>query len=110
MAIEGWTETTDRRAVDLAKDLEEKGVAAIVFTDIQRDGMMGGPNITNTRELAEATRIPLIASGGVTTLDHIRELLTIEASGVAGIIIGRALYEKTIDLKEALALTNKIQH
>jgi phosphoribosylformimino-5-aminoimidazole carboxamide ribotide isomerase len=110
VAIEGWTETTDRRAVDLAKDLEEKGVAAIVFTDIQRDGMMGGPNITNTRELAEATRIPLIASGGVTTLDHIRELLTIEASGVAGIIIGRALYEKTIDLKEALALTNKIQH
>ena len=110
VAIEGWTETTDRRAVDLVKALEEKGVAAIVFTDIQRDGMMGGPNITNTRELAEATRIPLIASGGVTTLDHIRELLTIEASGVAGIIIGRALYEKTIDLKEALALTNNSQH
>ena len=68
---------------------------------------MGGPNTESTRELAEATRVPLIASGGVTTLDHISELLTIEASGVEGIIIGRALYEKTIDLKEALALVNK---
>jgi len=104
VAIEGWTETTARRAADLVKELEGKGVAAIVFTDIQRDGMMAGPNIASTRELAEATRIPLIASGGVTTLDHIRELLAIEDSGVEGIIIGRALYEKSIDLKEALAL------
>jgi phosphoribosylformimino-5-aminoimidazole carboxamide ribotide isomerase len=69
--------------------------------------MMGGPNIESTGEMAEATRIPVIASGGVTTLDHISELLTIEARGVEGIIIGRALYEKTIDLKEALALVNK---
>jgi len=107
VAVEGWTETTANRAIDLVKTLEEKGVAAIVFTDIKRDGMMGGPNTESTRELAEATRIPLIASGGVTTLDHISELLTIEASGVEGIIIGRALYEKTIDLKEALALITK---
>ena len=107
VAVEGWTETTANRAIDLVKSLEEKGVAAIVFTDIKRDGMMGGPNIASTGEMAEATRIPVIASGGVTTLDHISELLTIEASGVEGIIIGRALYEKTIDLKEALALVNK---
>jgi phosphoribosylformimino-5-aminoimidazole carboxamide ribotide isomerase len=107
VAVEGWTETTANRAIDLVKSLEEKGVAAIVFTDIKRDGMMGGPNIASTGEMAEATRIPVIASGGVTTLDHISELLTIEASGVEGIIIGRALYEKTIDLKEALALINK---
>ncbi|MDX1777771.1 MAG: HisA/HisF-related TIM barrel protein, partial [Thermodesulfobacteriota bacterium] len=107
VAVEGWTETTANRALDLVKDLEEKGVAAIVYTDIKRDGMMGGPNLESTREMAEATRIPLIASGGVTTLDHIRELLTIEASGVEGIIIGRALYEKTIDLREALKLVNK---
>jgi phosphoribosylformimino-5-aminoimidazole carboxamide ribotide isomerase len=106
VAVEGWTETTANRALDLVKNLEEKGVAAIVFTDIKRDGMMGGPNVESTRELAEATRIPLIASGGVTTLDHISELLTIEASGVEGIIIGRALYEKTIDLKEALKLVS----
>ena len=107
VAVEGWTETTANRAIDLVKSLEEKGVAAIVFTDIKRDGMMGGPNIASTGEMVEATRIPVIASGGVTTLDHISELLTIEASGVEGIIIGRALYEKTIDLKEALALINK---
>jgi phosphoribosylformimino-5-aminoimidazole carboxamide ribotide isomerase len=107
VAVEGWTETTANRAIDLVKSLEEKGVAAIVFTDIKRDGMMGGPNIESTGEMAEATRIPVIASGGVTTLDHISELLTIEARGVEGIIIGRALYEKTIDLKEALALVNK---
>jgi phosphoribosylformimino-5-aminoimidazole carboxamide ribotide isomerase len=107
VAVEGWTETTANRALDLVKDLEEKGVAAIVYTDIRRDGMMGGPNVESTREMAEATRIPLIASGGVTTLDNIRELLTIEASGVEGVIIGRALYEKTIDLREALKLVNK---
>ena len=111
MAVEGWTETTAKRAIDLVQALEEKGVAAIVFTDIKRDGMMGGPNVESTRELAEATRIPVIASGGVTTLDHIRELLTIEASGVEGMIIGRALYEKTINLKEALAIVKeKSQH
>jgi len=68
---------------------------------------MGGPNVESTRELAEATRIPLIASGGVTTLDRIRALLTIESSGVEGLIIGRALYDKTIDLKEAIKLVNK---
>lgn len=107
VAVEGWTETTSNRSLDLVKDLEEKGVAAIVYTDIKRDGMMRGPNVESTREMAEATRIPLIASGGVTTLDHIRELLTIEASGVEGVIIGRALYEKTIDLREALKLVNK---
>jgi phosphoribosylformimino-5-aminoimidazole carboxamide ribotide isomerase len=95
VAVEGWKETTAERALDLVKTLEEKGVEAIVFTDIKRDGMMRGPNIT------------IIASGGVTTLDHIRELLTIEASGVEGIIIGRALYEKSIDLKEALTLVSK---
>jgi phosphoribosylformimino-5-aminoimidazole carboxamide ribotide isomerase len=106
VAVEGWTETTSRKALDLAKDFEEKGVAAIVFTDINRDGMMGGPNVESTRELAEATRIPIIASGGVTTLEHIRKLLTIEASGIEGVIIGRALYEKTIDLKEALKLVS----
>lgn len=107
VAVEGWKETTPERALDLVKTLEEKGVAAIVFTDIKRDGMMRGPNITSTKELAEATAIPLIASGGVTTLDHIRELLTLEACGVTGIIIGRALYEGSIDVARALALVSQ---
>jgi len=84
--------------------MEDKGVETIIFTDIKRDGMMSGPNIESTRAMAEATRIQVIASGGVTTLDHIRELLRLESSGVQGIIIGRALYEGSIDLKDALNL------
>ena len=104
IAIEGWRETTSKRATDLAKNLEGKGVEAIVFTDIKRDGMMSGPNIQSIREMADATQIPLIASGGVTTLEHIKELMELEDWGVEGIIIGRSLYEGSIDLKEALAL------
>ena len=104
VAVEGWKETTAVRAADLVKTMEDKGVETIIFTDIKRDGMMSGPNIESTRAMAEATRIPVIASGGVTTLDHIRELLRLEAGGVQGIIVGRALYEGTINLKDALAL------
>jgi len=104
VAVEGWKETTAVRAADLVKTMEDKGVETIIFTDIKRDGMMSGPNIESTRAMAEATRIPVIASGGVTTLDHIRELLRLEPSGVQGIIVGRALYEGTINLKDALAL------
>ncbi|MCK5011966.1 MAG: 1-(5-phosphoribosyl)-5-[(5-phosphoribosylamino)methylideneamino] imidazole-4-carboxamide isomerase, partial [Deltaproteobacteria bacterium] len=107
VAIEGWKETTSRKATELVKSLEDKGVAAIVFTDIKRDGMMKGPNITSIKEMADATRIPIIASGGVTTLKHIKELIDLEDSGVEGIIIGRALYEDSIDLKEALELVSK---
>lgn len=107
VAISGWKETTSKKATDLVKNLEDKGVEAIVFTDIKRDGMMKGPNITSIKEMADATRIPIIASGGVTTLKHIKELIDLEDSGVEGIIIGRALYEDSIDLKEALELVSK---
>ena len=107
VAIEGWKETTSRKATELVKSLEDKGVAAIVFTDIKRDGMMRGPNISSIREMADATQIPLIASGGVTTLEHIQELVELEDYGVEGVIIGRALYERSIDLKKALALVSK---
>jgi phosphoribosylformimino-5-aminoimidazole carboxamide ribotide isomerase len=107
VAVEGWKETTAMRAADLVKTIESKGVEAIIFTDIRRDGMMSGPNLQSTRAMAEATRIPVIASGGVTTLDHIRELLRLESCGVEGIIIGRALYEGSINLKDALALVNE---
>lgn len=104
VAIEGWKETTSKKATDLVKNLEGKGVAAIVFTDIKRDGMMNGPNIASVREMADATRIPIIASGGVTTLKHIKELMDLKDCGVEGIIIGRALYEGSIDLKGAIEL------
>lgn len=107
VAVEGWKETTAMRAADLVKTIEHKGVEAIIFTDIKRDGMMSGPNIESTRALAAATDIPVIASGGVTTLDHIRELLRLESCGVKGIIVGRALYEGSINVKEALDLVNK---
>ena len=107
VAISGWKETTSKKATDLIKNLEDKGVEAIVFTDIKRDGMMKGPNITSIKEMADATRIPIIASGGVTTLKHIKELIDLEDSGVEGIIIGRALYENSIYLQEAVELVSR---
>jgi len=106
IAIKGWKETIAETAMDMIKVLEDKGVEAIVFTDIKRDGMMSGPNIKSIKEMAEATHIPLIASGGVTTLEHIKELVELEDCGVKGIIIGRALYEGSIDLGKALALAS----
>jgi len=106
-AVHGWTDTTDLRAVDLARQMEGAGVAAIIFTDIQRDGMETGPNIESTRELAEAVTIPVIASGGISGLADIENLLEIESSGVTGAITGRALYTGALDLKEAIALTKR---
>jgi phosphoribosylformimino-5-aminoimidazole carboxamide ribotide isomerase len=105
VAIEGWTETTQTRAVDLARRFEKSGVAAINFTDIHRDGMQTGPNIEATRQLAESVEIPVVASGGVSTLADIRNLIPLEPFGVVGVITGRALYAGTLDLREAIALT-----
>jgi len=102
VAIEGWTETTSILAIDLARRFEDCGVAAINFTDIQRDGMQTGPNITETRRMAEAVSIPVIASGGVATIEDIRRLLPLEAVGVNGVITGRALYAGSLDLVEAI--------
>ncbi len=104
VAIEGWTETTDTDAADLARELEDAGVTAINFTDIHRDGMETGPNIEATRKLAEAISIPVVASGGVSTLQDIENLLPLESSGVVGIITGRALYSGTLDLGDAIRL------
>jgi phosphoribosylformimino-5-aminoimidazole carboxamide ribotide isomerase len=87
--------------------LQDCGIAAIIFTDIHRDGMQTGPNIEETRRLAEAIRIPLIASGGVGTLEHIRGLLPLEEEGVIGVITGKALYNGAIQFAEALALTRQ---
>jgi phosphoribosylformimino-5-aminoimidazole carboxamide ribotide isomerase len=105
VAIEGWTETTRITAVDLAKKFEDSKVAAINFTDIHRDGMQSGPNIEATRQLAESVKIPIVASGGVSTLKDIQDLLPLSAVGVIGVITGRALYAGTLDLKEAIACT-----
>ncbi|MBW2656400.1 MAG: 1-(5-phosphoribosyl)-5-[(5-phosphoribosylamino)methylideneamino] imidazole-4-carboxamide isomerase [Deltaproteobacteria bacterium] len=104
VAIEGWTETTHTQAVDLAKRFEDCSVAAINFTDIYRDGMQTGPNIEETRRLAEAISIPVVASGGVSTIEDIQNLLPLETVGVIGVITGKALYSGTLDFKQALSL------
>lgn len=105
VAIEGWTETTKIKAVELAKQFEDCGVAAINFTDIYRDGMQTGPNIKETTIIAESVSIPVVASGGVSTIEDIKKLIQLEKFGVTGIITGRALYSKSLNLKEAIELT-----
>jgi phosphoribosylformimino-5-aminoimidazole carboxamide ribotide isomerase len=109
VAIEGWSQTTDVGSGDLAARFERLALAAIVYTDISRDGMQTGPNVEATRQLARAVNIPVIASGGVGTLDHIRALLPLEEDGVIGVIVGRALYSGSVELSEAIALARGIQ-
>ncbi|NQZ73508.1 MAG: 1-(5-phosphoribosyl)-5-[(5-phosphoribosylamino)methylideneamino]imidazole-4-carboxamide isomerase [Dinoroseobacter sp.] len=101
VATRGWAEETDLQVTDLAKSFEDAGVAAIIYTDIDRDGAMQGPNITATAALAKATSIPVIASGGVSSLDDLVALR--DAGGISGAISGRALYDGALDLKAALA-------
>lgn len=105
VAVQGWAEVTEKSALALAAEYEDYGVAAIVYTDILRDGMMGGANIDMTSQLAQEVDIPVIASGGVSSLDDIKALLPLEDDGVEGIITGRAIYSGSLDLKEAIALT-----
>lgn len=109
VAIEGWTKTTQVKAVDLAKQFEDCGVAAINFTDIYRDGMKTGPNIDETRRLAEAVSTPVVASGGVSSIRDIQNLLPLEAVGVVGVITGKALYSGSLNLKEAIETCNSFQ-
>ena len=105
VAVRGWADVTEKKATELAREMEGFGVEAIIYTDIARDGMMQGPNIAATKALAEAINIPVIASGGVSSLDDIRRLLEIESSGIAGVITGKAIYSGALDLREAVALT-----
>ena len=104
VAVEGWAETSQVTALDLALKFEDAGVAAIIYTDIDRDGALGGPNVEATAALAEAIGTPVIASGGVASLDDLKALKARAASGISGVISGRALYDGRIDLAEALAV------
>ena len=104
VAVEGWTEVSNKTPIEIAKSFSHLPLAAIIYTDIQRDGMQTGVNIEGTKALAEAIDIPVIASGGVATLDDIRALLPLERAGVIGVITGRAIYAGTLDLVEAIAL------
>lgn len=108
VAINGWAEVTDHEVKTLAKQFENDGVEAIIYTDIGRDGMMQGVNIEATQALAQAVNIPIIASGGITNLDDIRNLSAIEADGVSGAITGRAIYEGTLNFKEGQALSDEL--
>lgn len=106
VAVEGWARMSRHDAVDMARRFEEAGVEALVFTDIGRDGMMKGVNTGATRELAKSVSIPVIASGGVSNMDDVRDLCDAVADGVSGAIVGRALYEGKLDLAEAQKLAN----
>jgi phosphoribosylformimino-5-aminoimidazole carboxamide ribotide isomerase len=105
VAVQGWAEVTGISAVDLARKFEDCGVSAIIYTDISRDGMLQGPNLEATKALAESVGIPIIASGGVSSLKDIEDLMAIEKSGVTGVITGKAVYIGAIKLAEAIALT-----
>jgi phosphoribosylformimino-5-aminoimidazole carboxamide ribotide isomerase len=102
VAVEGWLETSDARVVDLARSFADAGVAALVHTDIARDGMLGGPNLEASVELAESVSIPVYASGGVGSLADVRSAAALAHRGLAGVIVGRALYAGALDLRQAL--------
>ena len=107
VATDGWAEVSSTRAVDLARRFASDGVSSIVYTDIARDGMMQGVNVEATVALAEASGIPVIASGGVTNMDDIRALKAVAHRGILGAITGRAIYEGTLDLAEAQQYCNQ---
>ena len=107
VAVEGWAVKTQVKATDLAKKFEQAGVAAIIYTDINRDGLLAGPNITQTLKLADMLSIPVIASGGVAGLDDIIALG--KRQKIAGVIIGRALYGGQIDLSTAIDISKSQQ-
>ncbi len=106
VATNGWSKLSKHNVIDLAQIFERDGVEAIVYTDIGRDGMMQGVNVEATVRLAQAIAIPVIASGGVSTLDDVRALCAVEKEGIMGAIIGRALYEGGIDLADAQRLAD----
>ena len=108
VATDGWAETSTIRATDLARDFRDAGVEAIVYTDIERDGMMQGANISATVNLAVEGGLPVIASGGVTNIDDIHALSEVAHKGIIGAITGRAIYEGTLDVAQAQVLADRM--
>lgn len=102
--VDGWVKESDLAADTLAHQMVALGAAGVIYTDISKDGMLSGPNVEATRALAEGLAVGVIASGGVSTLDHIRALVAVSQSGIIGVICGRSLYEGQFSLPEALAL------
>ncbi len=108
LAIDGWSKLSHHDPLDLALQFEEKGVAAIVYTDISRDGMMNGVNVEATVNFAKELTIPLIASGGITNLDDIRNLCAVAGEGIEAAITGKAIYEGTLDFAEGQKLADEL--
>jgi len=108
VAVEGWSKMTGHDVVDLAKKFQDYGVEAIIYTDIGRDGMLTGVNIDATLKLAKELRVPVIASGGLTSVEDIKALCKIESEGIDGVITGRAIYQGTLDFKKAQAEADKL--
>jgi len=107
VAVEGWIKGSELTPIEIAKRFENYDIASIIYTDIKRDGMKTGPNIESTKKLASSTNIPIIASGGVATIEDIKKIIDLSSYGIEGIIIGRALYDGDIDLKEAIKIARK---
>lgn len=108
VAIDGWSKLSKHDVIDLAQHFENDGVEAIIYTDIGRDGMMSGVNIEATVKLAQAVRIPVIASGGITNMEDIKQLCAVADEGIMGAITGRAIYEGTLDFAEAQKLADQL--
>ena len=108
VATDGWSKLTGHDVVDLAKRFQDYGVEAVIYTDIGRDGMMKGVNVDATVKLAQALVIPVIASGGLTSLDDVRRLCAVEGEGIVGAITGRAIYEGKLDFRKAQAEADKL--
>ena len=107
VAVEGWAEVCNDKAIDIAKMFEDDGVSAVIYTDIACDGMMKGTNVKQVKALAESVSIPIIASGGICQYKDIRELLAISSPSIMGAIIGRAIYEGTINLVDAQKIVDE---
>jgi len=107
VATDGWAKVTDIKATELAKRFEQDGIESIIYTDIARDGMMNGVNVEQTLGMANASTVPIIASGGITNIDDIEALLEVADAGIMGAITGRAIYEGTLDLAQAQSLSDE---
>ncbi|MGI6066718.1 MAG: 1-(5-phosphoribosyl)-5-[(5-phosphoribosylamino)methylideneamino]imidazole-4-carboxamide isomerase [Bacillota bacterium] len=109
VAVEGWEATTGKTDVQLGLEMKELGITRVIFTDTGRDGTLKGPNFRKTGELARATNLKIIASGGVSTVEDIKNLREMEHLGVEGVILGKSLYAKTIDFAEALKASKGVE-
>ncbi len=107
VAISGWKDVTSVKAIELAKKLESWGISEIIFTDIAKDGMMQGPNMRSIKKIAKAVNIPIIVSGGISSLKDVKKIKKLEKYGVRGMIIGKALYTEAVKLKEAINIAEE---